>query len=312
MKCLFFVLVLLSVLQVRSFVRKPPHHRPSSYLAASVEDLGLTPVLEKYANGLRGVTDDKLRYKQLIFLADKCESMDEALKTDQNKVPGCASTVYVHAILRKDESDGKDKIYYTGDSDGQLTKGLVAMLVTGLSGCTPEEIEKVDPSFIQYARVSNSLTPSRNNGFLNMLSLMKAQSRAVSGMTSEPPQTTAATASTQAQEESETAPSAPCEAADVGTGSTPIYDAMLVKLAQLKPSVLEVENESHKHAGHAGMAGAANTVESHFNVKIVSEAFEGLSLVQRHRMIYALLATEMAPGGIHALSISAKSHTEVA
>ena len=275
--------------------------RSAALSALNLEDvtsLSLTPVLEKYAIGLRGVTDDKLRYQQLLFLASKCSPMDDDLKTEENKVPGCLSTVYVHASVKEDQ-----KVYFLGDSDAQLTKGLVAMLVTGLSGCTPEEIEKVDPAFIQYAGIANSLTPGRNNGFLNMMNLMKIKARAAAGDGTTAVPISAAPAEEEKREE-------PVVAVQVPAGSGPIYTSMIEKLSKLQPVLLEVENESHKHAGHAGMAGAGNTVESHFNVKVVAESFDGLSLVQRHRMIYALLAEEMAPGGIHALSINAKTPSE--
>ena len=275
--------------------------RSAALSALNLEDvtsLSLTPVLEKYAIGLRGVTDDKLRYQQLLFLASKCSPMDDDLKTEENKVPGCLSTVYVHASVKEDQ-----KVYFLGDSDAQLTKGLVAMLVTGLSGCTPEEIEKVDPAFIQYAGIANSLTPGRNNGFLNMMNLMKIKARAAAGDGTTAVPLSAAPAEEEKREE-------PVVAVQVPAGSGPIYTSMIEKLSKLQPVLLEVENESHKHAGHAGMAGAGNTVESHFNVKVVAESFDGLSLVQRHRMIYALLAEEMAPGGIHALSINAKTPSE--
>lgn len=69
------------------------------------------------------------------------------------------------------KDDGK--IYWTADSDSQLTKGLAALLVLGLSGCTPAEILSVQPGFIEMLGLKQSLTPSRNNGFLNMFLKMQ-------------------------------------------------------------------------------------------------------------------------------------------
>lgn len=68
----------------------------------------------------------------------------------------------------------------------------------------------------------------------------------------------------------------------------------------LNPTRLDVINESHLHAGHAGSPG---TGESHFKVMIVSPAFAAKSRVERHRMVNAALADELA-GPIHALAIS--------
>ena len=255
-----------------------------------LSELGLTPVLEKYSNALRAVTDDKLRYQQLLFLAAKCEGMPEALKVDSNKVPGCLSTVHVHATLQADGT-----VRYQGDSDGQLTKGIVAMLVNGLSGHTPGEIEAVRAEFIHYAGIGASLTPGRNNGFLNMLNVMKIKARQLTdgGL---PPSASDASAHAAAT-----------TAIAAATGG-PMYRAIMTKLGQLQPSVLEVEDESHKHAGHAGTQGLASS-ETHFNVHIVADCFLGKSLVQRHKMIYTLLAVEMN-SGIHALSINAKTSME--
>jgi BolA protein len=67
------------------------------------------------------------------------------------------------------------------------------------------------------------------------------------------------------------------------------------------PVALDVVNDSHHHASHASSPG---TGESHFSIKVVSAAFEGKSRVERHRMVNAVLAEELA-GKIHALAITA-------
>jgi len=84
--------------------------------------------------------------------------------------------------------------------------------------------------------------------------------------------------------------------------------------AALAPSALEVIDESHKHAGHVGHPGSGHpgemeATETHFSVEIVAEAFVGKSRIERHRMVNAALASELA-GGVHALAIKAKATGE--
>ena len=71
--------------------------------------------------------------------------------------------------------------------------------------------------------------------------------------------------------------------------------------AALLPVSLEVQDDSHLHAGHAGAREGR-----HFSVRIVSERFNGLSRVARHRLVYAALEA-LIPRGIHALAIDAKA-----
>lgn len=75
--------------------------------------------------------------------------------------------------------------------------------------------------------------------------------------------------------------------------------------AALQPSALDIEDESHLHAGHAGAA----TGRGHFRLHIVSAAFAGLPPVQRHRRVYEALGGLMQTD-IHALSITAKTPDE--
>jgi len=77
--------------------------------------------------------------------------------------------------------------------------------------------------------------------------------------------------------------------------------------AAFAPQRLEVEDDSHRHAGHAG----ARDGRGHFNVTIVSEAFAGKAPLARHRAVYAALG-EMMQADIHALSIKAHTPAEAA
>jgi BolA family transcriptional regulator, general stress-responsive regulator len=72
--------------------------------------------------------------------------------------------------------------------------------------------------------------------------------------------------------------------------------------AALDPVLLEVEDDSHRHAGHEG----ARDGRGHFNVHVVSAAFEGKLPLARHRLVYAALGT-MMDTDIHALSIRAET-----
>lgn len=74
------------------------------------------------------------------------------------------------------------------------------------------------------------------------------------------------------------------------------------------PRELVIEDDSVKHAGHAGTRPGGQT---HFNVRIVSDTFEGLSRVERQRRVYAALAAELRPDGIHALSLTTLTPAEV-
>ena len=76
------------------------------------------------------------------------------------------------------------------------------------------------------------------------------------------------------------------------------------------PLALEVQDESARHAGHAGATrDDGSRGETHFHVRLVSASFDGLSRVERQRRVYAALKDELA-GPVHALSVSALTPSE--
>ena len=74
--------------------------------------------------------------------------------------------------------------------------------------------------------------------------------------------------------------------------------------AAFAPEQLEIGDDSHMHAGHASAKGGG-----HFSVTIVSQAFAGKSLIERHRMVYAALG-DLMQSEVHALSIKAQTPEE--
>ena len=78
------------------------------------------------------------------------------------------------------------------------------------------------------------------------------------------------------------------------------------------PVALEIEDQSGRHAGHAGATrNDGSQGETHFHIRLVSQTFEGLSRVERQRRVYAALKDELA-GPVHALSLSALAPSETA
>ena len=84
---------------------------------------------------------------------------------------GCESfsEVFVKATIKA------GKLFWEGYSDALITKGLLAFLISGLNELTPNEVVEIDKKFIEDTGLKASLTPSRSNGFLNILLKMQSQ-----------------------------------------------------------------------------------------------------------------------------------------
>ncbi|MBK8176841.1 MAG: BolA family transcriptional regulator [Rhodospirillales bacterium] len=88
---------------------------------------------------------------------------------------------------------------------------------------------------------------------------------------------------------------------------TAMTETLARKLTEaLSPVRLDVIDDSHRHAGHAGARPGG---ETHFRIDIVASAFTGKARLERHRLVYAALATELA-GTVHALEISTRTPEE--
>jgi cysteine desulfuration protein SufE len=107
------------------------------------------------------------KYEYIIQLGKELPLIEEKYKTPDNLIKGCQSKVWLHAGYR----DGK--LYFTADSDAQITKGLVSMVIQVLSGHSPREIAEADIYFIQAIGLQSHLSPTRANGLLSMLKQMR-------------------------------------------------------------------------------------------------------------------------------------------
>lgn len=95
--------------------------------------------------------------------------------------------------------------------------------------------------------------------------------------------------------------------ANIQTRADRIREALTQAFA---PAALDIQDDSARHAGHSGAPAGG---QSHYNVLLVSAAFQGVSRVKRSRAVHAALATEFGPaeqGGMHALSLTLRTPEE--
>jgi cysteine desulfuration protein SufE len=115
------------------------------------------------------------KYEYIIELGKDLPLIEEKYKTEEYKVKGCQSQVWLNAVLK----DGK--VYYKADSDAIITKGLIALLIRVLSGHKPEEITDANLDFINKIGMKEHLSPNRSNGLMSMISYMKKYALTYSG-----------------------------------------------------------------------------------------------------------------------------------
>jgi cysteine desulfuration protein SufE len=129
--------------------------------------------LDQIVERLKGTADPKRRYEYVLWLAKKLQPLPDEFRNDAFKVKGCVSQVYVVGQLVE------GKLHWQGDSDAAITKGLLALLIEGLEGLEPAAAAGIDPGFLSETGLQASLTPSRANGFPNILKMMQAQASAL-------------------------------------------------------------------------------------------------------------------------------------
>ncbi len=107
------------------------------------------------------------KYEYIIELGKNLNLIEEKFKTDEYKVKGCQSQVWLTAELVN------GKLFYKADSDAIITKGIISLLIRVLSGQSPVEIINADMHFIDKIGLKEHLSPNRANGLTSMVNHMK-------------------------------------------------------------------------------------------------------------------------------------------
>ena len=118
---------------------------------------------EEIVQEFLAIRDWRDRYRHIIETARSLDALPEELRTDNIKVKGCQSQVWLHASLVG------GKVVFQADSDAAIVKGLVALVVRVFSGHTPDEILAAGVDFVDRIGLSEHLSQSRANGLSAML-----------------------------------------------------------------------------------------------------------------------------------------------
>ncbi|QMW02979.1 SufE family protein [Spirosoma foliorum] len=113
----------------------------------------------------------------IMDLGQKLPSMPESDKTEDNRIFGCQSVVWLTARMQD------DKLYFSGDGDqyAKISKGIISLLIRALSGAKPEEIANANLYFIDKIGMQSFISSRRTGGLASMVERMKAYGREYSG-----------------------------------------------------------------------------------------------------------------------------------
>jgi cysteine desulfuration protein SufE len=112
------------------------------------------------------------KYEYVIDLGKSLPLIDPQYKTEEYRIKGCQSQVWLHTEYR----DGR--LYFTADSDAIITKGLIALLIRVLTGQPPGDIANADLYFIDRIGLREHLSPTRSNGLAHMIDRIRVSAHA--------------------------------------------------------------------------------------------------------------------------------------
>ncbi|MES1156192.1 MAG: SufE family protein [Alphaproteobacteria bacterium] len=121
-------------------------------------------------------SDWEERYGHILELARALPPLTDAEHNDANKVRGCASQVW---LVTEQRADAPDLLYFRGDSDAHLVRGLIALLLRIFSGRSAADILSVEPRAVfDRLGLEGALTPQRSNGLFSMMERIRRDAAA--------------------------------------------------------------------------------------------------------------------------------------
>ncbi len=133
----------------------------------TIDSLKFAEVLETF----EVLEDWEERYRYLIDLGRMLPPYPEEARTEAHKVRGCVSQVWLNPRF---SDENPPKLFFEGDSDAHIVKGLVALMMLLFSGKTAKEIEAVDArAVLEKLGLSRHLSPMRTNGLYSMVGRIK-------------------------------------------------------------------------------------------------------------------------------------------
>ena len=111
------------------------------------------------------------RYEALIALGNALDSSDESLRTDEYRISGCQSAVWLRSGLR----DGRLRL--SADSDSQITRGMLALLLRVFDGQPPDEVADAELYMLDAIGLRGNLSPSRANGLSTIVRAIREAAR---------------------------------------------------------------------------------------------------------------------------------------
>ncbi len=113
----------------------------------------------------------KDRYKYLIDMGKQLQNLNEAFQTDENRIHGCQSQVWIHI----EEQDGR--LFMQAKSDAAIVSGLIALLLKIYNGRTPKEIVNTPLDFLGEIGLLQQLSPNRSTGLYHMIQRIQSEGK---------------------------------------------------------------------------------------------------------------------------------------